>query len=191
LFFYFRLPRGAVSSWRLHGGFAVAIRPVAAGRSRTTSAAPKARGVNTTGAQAHESSASRRHHGRSRAVLGPTNLTFIDPGIMFGRAFSSTCDHGTLAGLARCGDRWSARSSSSLRETRLGKPGEFVSHRLWRVPDRLVFFMPEGIVGTIQRRRANRAGSPDQSIRHRDSVHVGLLVSRPCAPTRSRVVTGD
>jgi hypothetical protein len=53
-----------------------------------------------------------------------------------------------------------------------------------------VFFMPEGIVGTIQRGERTVLGRLIRRMRHRESVHVDTslpaVVAKPV-----RVVTGD
>lgn len=151
----------------------------------------EARGVNTTAFKLTAFCLSAAITGAVGACWA-YELTFIDPGIMFRDSFLiNVAIMATLGGL---GTVWGPVIGSVafllVRDTLWAHQGNSYLVVFGAFLIVLVLFMPEGIVGTIQRGERTVLGRLIGRLRHRGSSHVDT--SHPAvAPAPVRIVTND
>lgn len=191
LFFYFLFLAGAVvvvalAWWIRRSQFGLSLLAI-----KDDERGAEARGVNTTALKLTVFCLSAAITG---AVGGcwAYELTFIDPGIMFRESFLiNVAIMVTLGGL---GTVWGPVVGSIVfllvRDTLWANQGDSFLVVFGAFLIVLVFFMPEGIVGTIQHGERTVLGRLIKRLRQRDSGHVDT--SRPAATAAPvRIVTGD
>jgi len=191
LFFYFVFLAGAVvvvalAWWIRHSQFGLSLLAI-----KDDERGAEARGVNTTALKLTVFCLSAAITGAVGACWA-YELTFIDPGIMFRESF--LINVAVMATLGGLGTVWGPVVGSVafllLRDTLWANEGDSFLVVFGAFLIVLVFFMPEGIVGTLQRGERTVLGRLIRRLRHRDSVHVDT--SHPAAVAGSvRIVTGD
>lgn len=191
LFFYFLFLGGAVlvvalAWWIRRSQFGLSLLAI-----RDDERGAEARGVNTTALKLTVFCLSAAITG---AVGGcwAYELTFIDPGIMFRESFLiNVAIMATLGGL---GTVWGPVVGSVvfllLRDTLWANQGDSFLVVFGAFLIVLVFFMPEGIVGTIERGERTVLGRLIRRLRLKDSGHVDTAqAAAVVAPVR--IVTSD
>ena len=191
LFFYFLFLAGAVvvvalAWWIRRSQFGLSLLAI-----KDDERGAEARGVNTTALKLTV-------FGLSAAITGAVGgcwayeLTFIDPGIMFRESFLiNVAIMVTLGGL---GTVWGPVVGSIvfllLRDTLWANQGDSFLVVFGAFLIVLVFFMPEGIVGTLQHGERTVLGRLIKRLRHGNAAHVDTsLPAAKAAPVR--IVTGD
>jgi branched-chain amino acid transport system permease protein len=190
-FFYFVFLGGAVlivalAWWLRRSQFGLSLLAI-----KDDERGAEARGVNTTALKLTVFCLSAAITG---AVGGcwAYELTFIDPGIMFRESFLiNVAIMATLGGL---GTVWGPVVGTVvfllLRDTLWANQGDSFLIVFGAFLIVLVFFMPEGIVGTVQRGERTVLGRLIRRLRYRDPDHVDT--SHPAAVAAPvRIVTGD
>lgn len=191
LFFYFLFLAGAVvvvalAWWLRRSQFGLSLLAI-----KDDERGAEARGVNTTALKLTVFCLSAAITGAVGACWA-YELTFIDPGIMFRESF--LINVAIMVVLGGLGTVWGPVVGSVvfllLRDTLWANQGDSFLVVFGTLLIVLVFFMPEGIVGTIQRGERTVLGRLIRRLRHKGSVHVDT--SRPAAVAAPvRIVTSE